>query len=128
MNLIQGNVFRTQTTPAIPTKYWLAVSSTLPTLGGTNVTEPSTSGTGYGRLELTSLSVPTNGVVSNTGVLSYAESLTSWGVYPYYAVYDSQTGGNLLMFGALDASRTIEVSTVLMIKAGEITLTLANAA
>jgi len=41
-------------------------------------------------------------------------------------LYDSQTGGNLLMFGDLTIQRTVEQGTVITIKAGELVITLEN--
>lgn len=55
LNLVSGNVFGSQKTPAIPTKYYLGLSSAAPNLDGSGVVEPE-EGTGYARVELTSLS------------------------------------------------------------------------
>jgi len=125
-NVIVGNTFNTQTTPALPTQYWIGLSSTPPTVGGTGVTEPSGVGTGYSRVQLTNLSAPVNGEIHNGGVVSFDESLTSWGTVTHYVVYDAPVSGNLLMFGLLAISRQVEQNTVVAIRAGELTTTLEN--
>lgn len=126
LNQIMGNVFHTQENPAIPTQYYIGLSTTEPTIAGECTGEPSTSGTGYERVLLTDLSAPTDGEIKNTAPISFNESITDWGVMLYYTVYDSKTGGNLLFFGDLSMSRSVEPNTVITIKTGELSIQLCN--
>ena len=126
INLIMGNVFRTKTSPAIPAQYYIGLSTTAPNVGGSGVTEPSTSGTGYARVALSSLSAPSNGVIKNGSAVTFNESLKSWGAVTHYVVYDAATGGNLLFYGALSSSKTIDPETILTLRANELTITLSN--
>lgn len=129
-NLIMGNLFRTSTGTALPTTYYIGLSSTAPTAAGGNVTEPSTTGTGYTRVQLTSLTSPTDGVINNSAVISFPESSTDW--FPasapaqYYVIYDAQSGGNLLMYNQMTTSRVIETNTIAMIKANSLYLQLTD--
>jgi hypothetical protein len=129
-NVIMGNLFQTSTGTALPTTYYIGLSSTTPTASGTNVTEPSTSGTGYARKQLTSLSTPSNGVIQNSSAISFPESTATWfsasSPATYYVIYDSLTGGNLLMYNELTAPRIIEVNTVATIKANSLYLQLTD--
>lgn len=50
LNLTAGNLFGSKKDPSIPAAYYIGLSSTAPDVSGTNVTEPSTSGTGYARV------------------------------------------------------------------------------
>lgn len=124
LNNIMGNVFESQTTPSLPNAYYLGLSSTAPTLAGGNVTEPS--GNGYARVELTTLSAPTNGVVKNSQDIIFPESTGSWGTLTHFVLYNAETGGDLLMYGTLSASRSIEKDTVIRINANNLVLTLEN--
>lgn len=124
LNLVAGNVFRTKTSPAIPTTYYLGLSKTAPNLNGGGVSEPS--GGGYARIRLTGLSTPSNGVVTNTSAIDFAESTASWGTVTHFVVYDALTGGNLLMYGQLTTSRSVETATIMTIKAGALTLSVIN--
>lgn len=126
LNLVMGNLFKTQTSPAIPSAYYIGLSSTAPNVSGGNVTEPSNNSTGYARVKLESLSTPTGGVIKNGSAISFEESTSNWGTMTHYVVYDALTGGNLLFYGQLSKSRTIEENTTLVIKANELTLTLSN--
>ena len=126
LNRIMGNLFGTKTTPALPTQYWLGLSSTSPGVDGTGVSEPSGGTSGYARVQLTTLSEPTYGTISNTGAVSFNESTAPWGTMTHYVIYDAPTSGNLLMFGALTISRAVEQNTVITIRAEELTITLEN--
>lgn len=125
LNCLAGNIYHTKSTPAIPAKYYIGLSSTAPTLAGGNVTEPASSG-GYARVELTSLSEPNNGVVSNTGAVSFAESTANWGTITHYVIYDAKTGGNLLIYGTLSTPRSVESATIMTIKEGQLVLSTKN--
>lgn len=129
LNLVAGNVFGTKTTPAIPSTYYIGLSSTTPTTSGTNVTEPS--GGGYARVAFNSaMSKPTNGVITNSAAITFAESTADWftsaSPATYYVIYDAATGGNLLMYNALTHSRIIEINTIATIQAGSLVLQLTD--
>ncbi len=126
LNLVAGNVFKTKTSPAIPSKLYIGFSKTAPNISGGNVTEPN--GNGYARIPLNSLGAPANGLVSNTAPVEFAESTAAWGTLTHYVIYDAATGGNLLMYGALTSSRTVEGNTVMLFKAGELKLSVVNPA
>ena len=121
LNLVSGNVFGSKKTPAVPEKYYLGLSSAAPALDGSGVVEPG-DGTGYARVELTSLSAPVNGVVT----IDFAESTSEWGTMTHFVVYDALTGGNLLMYGELSASRRVEAATIMTIKLGSLNLSVVN--
>lgn len=125
LNCIMGNVFRTKLSLTLPKKVYLGLSSTAPQVDGTGVSEPLASA-GYHRVELTNLSEPVNGVVSNDGEIQFDESSGSWGTITHFVLFDSPTDGNLLMFNQLSQSRSVETATIVMVKTGSLKLTLAN--
>lgn len=125
LNLVAGNVFRTKTSPGIPSNYYIGLSTTTPNASGGNVTEPG-SGKGYARVQLTSLSTPSNGVITNTADVNWAESTANWGTITHYVIFDALTGGNVLCYGSLSTSRTVEASTIMSIRANGITISVSN--
>lgn len=127
LNRVAGNLFRTETSPAIPTEYYIGLSTTEPTMSGTNVSEPA-SGAGYCRVLLNNLSTPTNGVVTNTANINFEESTASWGTITHFVIYDAEIGGNLLMYGALSTPRVVEAATVMTIRQDYLRLTAQNPA
>lgn len=126
LDLLAGNVFRSKLTPALPTTLYVGLSSTEPSLNGTGFTEPGDSA--YSRIELTGMGTPSNGEVANTALLSFPESVTNWGAMTYFGIFDSATGGNLLMYGELDPHRTVEEITVMSFKPGAMKLSMQNPA
>lgn len=128
-NLIMGSVFHTAM-GTLPSTYYIGLSSTKPTADGGNVTEPSSSGSGYRRVQLNSLSAPTDGTITNSTAINFSESTSDW--FPasapaqYYVIYDAQTGGNLLMYNQLTTSRVIETHTIATIKANSLYLQLTD--
>ena len=126
LNLVAGNIFRSDTDPAIPTKYYLGLSTTTPTITGTGVKEPSASAH-YARVEIDAFTEPVSGVVKNKNLLEFNESTGNWGLITHYVVYDALTGGNLLMYSALTNPKTIEVDTIAIFREGEIEMSVANA-
>ena len=129
MNLVAGNVFRSKEEPAIPAKYYLGLSTTAPDLDGQNVTEPAT-GAGYARVELTTLSAPTDGLVTNQQAVNFEESTNNWGTVTHFVIFDAAEAntGNLLMYGALTTPRTVETATIMTIKENYLKLSVQNPA
>lgn len=127
LNCVSGNVFNTKADPALPTTYYLGLSTTAPDAEGGNVSEPG-SGSGYARVQLTNLSEPTGGKITNSQSISFNESTSSWGVVTHYVIYDALTGGNLLMYGELDPPRTVDPATIMTIKDGYLELSVLNPA
>ena len=125
LNLVSGNVYGTKKTPAIPDEYYIGLSSTAPSTDGLNVTEPASRG--YQRVQLTGLSEPTAGVVTNPTSISFPESTQSWGTVSYFVIFDAATEGNLLMYGELEEARTVEAATIMTLRANSLTLSVLNA-
>ena len=121
INCVAGNVFKTKTTPALPSTYYLGLSKTEPTVAGGNVSEPA-SGAGYTRMKIENLTTPTEGLITNSQMISFPESTASWGVITHFVIFDAASGGNLLMYGAFADKRTVEDGTVLTIKANHLEL------
>lgn len=127
LNCVAGNLFQTKTSPALPTEYFIGLSSTAPNAEGGNVGEPSTSA-GYARVKLDSLGEPADGVVTNESAINFNESTSSWGTITHFVIYDNETvgSGNLLMYGALSTPRSVEAATIMTIKEGYLKLSAQN--
>lgn len=125
-NMIAGNVFKVGSQPAFPQSYYIGLSSTTPTEAGGNVKEPSTSGTGYARVKISSLTSPSNGLVKNQSEIAFNKAEANW--FPasspatHYVIFDAKTSGHLMIYGELGKSRIIESDTYLSFPAGELTI------
>lgn len=124
-NCLAGNIFHTKETPGIPEEYYLGLSATAPNADGTGVNEPSM-GAGYARVKLTAdvLGEPVDGVVSNTQMIGFNETTASWGTLTHFVIFDTDVvgSGNLLMFGELPYARTLDTSSILLFKEGDLKL------
>lgn len=125
LNQVAGNLFKTKTSPALPSAFYIGLSSTAPNIDGTNVGEPN-SAAGYARVELTSLGEPNDGVVTNELAINFNESTASWGTITHFVIFDAETGGNLLMYGALSTPRSVEAATIMTIKENYLSLSAQN--
>lgn len=123
LNCVAGNLFGTKTTPSIPSTYYIGLSTTAPSIDGTNVTEPDTAA-GYARVALMTLSEPVTSVVTNSQAITFDESTASWGTVTHFVIYDTaeRGSGNLLMYGQLSTARVVETATIMTIKAGYLKL------
>ena len=127
LNQVMGNLFKTKETPALPSEYYIGLSSTAPNISGGNVTEPLTN-SGYKRVKLENLSEPADGVITNEQAISFDESTANWGTMSHFVIYDALEAGNLLMYDTLSTPRNVEAATIVTIKANSLTLTLSNPA
>lgn len=127
LNQVMGNLFKTKETPALPSEYYIGLSSTAPNISGGNVTEPL-SNSGYKRVKLENLSEPADGVITNEKAISFDESTANWGTMSHFVIYDALEAGNLLMYDTLSTPRNVEAATIVTIKANSLTLTLSNPA
>lgn len=127
LNQVMGNLFKTKETPALPSEYYIGLSSTAPNISGGNVTEPL-SNSGYKRVKLENLSEPVDGVITNEQAISFDESTANWGTMSHFVIYDALEAGNLLMYDTLSTPRNVEAATIVTIKANSLTLTLSNPA
>ena len=124
-NCVAGNVFGTKTSPALPAAYYIGLSTTGPSADGSNVTEPG-SGTGYTRVQMTSMSEPVNGVIQNANSISFPESTQSWGTVTHYAIFDAASDGNLLIYDEMDTARKVEAATTLVIRENTLKLSVVD--
>lgn len=94
-----------------PANWHVGLSSTLPTAGGTNVTEPS--GNGYARASVASGAAGwtyTTDQIANAAVVTLGPSTGAWlasASMPYALIWTAATGGNLAAFATLIEARTV---------------------
>ena len=92
--------------------------------GGTEV-----SGTNYSRVRVGdtgqgSFSVGSTGTATNSSAFTFADAGSAWGTVTHIALYDSASGGNLLLFATLNASANIQSGDIFKIPASGFTITM----
>lgn len=102
-----------------PTNLYIGLLTAAPsdTGGGTEVT-----GGSYARVTVASslvnwagtqaaastvASSGTGGTTSNNGAITFPAPSANWGVVSHFGIYDATSSGNLLFWGALTASKTV---------------------
>lgn len=92
---------------SLPSAVYVGLFLTNPTGAGTGT---EVSGNGYTRVAA-SFGTPaqsgTGMVASNTSAVQFPTAEGSWGTPQYFALYDAQTGGNLLFYAALPTTFAI---------------------
>ena len=104
-----------------PSTVFVALYTTDPGEGGTGT---EVSGGSYARVAGT-FGAPSNGVSTNSAAIEFAQATGSWGTVSHMALYDAITSGNMLFYGSLTTSKTIESGDVFKFSTGELSVTLA---
>jgi hypothetical protein len=104
-----------------PATVYVALSTTTITAGG-SITEVS--GGSYARQAVT-LSAPSSGATANSANVVFPTATGSWGTITDIGVFDASTGGNLLYFTPLTASKSIASGDIFQISTGNLTVSLA---
>jgi len=81
-------------------------------------------GNGYAR-ESIAFSAAASGTASNSGAVEFSAATGSWGTVSHFGLFDASSSGNLLIHGALTASKVIETGDILKIAVGDMDITAA---
>lgn len=101
---------------SMPSDLFIALLTTTPVDTDVGV-EVSTSGTGYIRQSLPPApfnweAATASGITSNKVAITFPQALASWGVIAGVGIFDAVTSGNLLFYGALTTSRTVNTGDI----------------
>ena len=86
--------------------------------------EISTSGTAYGRQSV-SFAASSSGSASTSATVTLSAATANWGTVTHVAVMDASTSGNVLFYGAVTTSKTIESGDTFQVSSGNLTVSLA---
>ena len=93
---------------------------------GTLTDETSTSGTAYARQAVT-FAAASGGSSATNATVTFAAATANWGTITHVAVMDGDTegAGNVLFWGAVTTSKTIETGDTFQVTSGNLTISLA---
>lgn len=121
------NWFKGTAFPSAPANTYVALFTAAPSDsgGGTEV-----SGNAYARQAIASSGWTSGaagtGQIQNTSAVTFpAATPSGWGTVTHFGLFDASSAGNLLMHGALGASKTVAANDVVQFAAGAISLTFA---
>ena len=90
----------------------------------TNSPSAEVSGNAYTR-KAASFGASSGGSCSTDGTITFDAASGNWGTITHVAVLDAATTGNVLFYGAVTSSKTIETGDTFQISSGNLTITLA---
>ena len=107
-----------------PPTIYVALSTANPLDDGSGLSEPS--GNGYSRVQTsgTDWNAASGGSIDNAGEITFAEATGSWGTITHFALMDAASGGNMLVHGALGASKSIGSGDTAKFAAGDLDVSL----
>ena len=73
----------------------------------------------------TTASSGTGGQTSNNAAITFATPSATWGTVTHFGIYDAASGGNLLFWGALTISKTINQADTVTFPAASLSITFA---
>ena len=91
---------------------------------GTLTDETSTSGTAYVRKAVAFASA-SGGTSATNATVTFDAATASWGTITHVAVMDAETNGNVLFWGAVTTSKTIDSGDTFQVTSGNLTISLA---
>lgn len=109
-----------------PTVY-VALSTTLPTAAGGNVTEPSTGSYARVATSAATWNSAASGQSTNAAAVNFPTATADWAsgtALAYGVLFDAATGGNMLGFAALAVSKSVLNGDSVSLAAGAIVVTL----
>lgn len=109
-----------------PATLYIALSTTTISDDGTGMTEPS--GGSYARAAVTNNATnwpaASGGAKANGTAITFAQASASWGTIIDFAIMDAVSGGNMLGYGTLTTSKTIDSGDTPSFAIGELDITL----
>jgi len=109
------------TTYTSPATVYAGLFTSDPTDAGSGT---EVSGGSYAREAIT-FGAPSNGVSVNSAAVEFDQATGDWGTITHFAIFDALTTGNMLYYGALTASKTIETGDVFKFATSSVSVTLA---
>lgn len=109
-----------------PATLYIGLSTTTITDAGGNITEPS--GNGYARVAVTNnatnFPAASGGAKANGTDIAFPEATGSWGTVIDFFIADASSGGNILAYGTLTASKTVDTNDIVEFQTGDLDITL----
>lgn len=90
----------------------------------TNSPSAEVSGGSYARQTVT-FAAASSGTSATNATVTFPAATGNWGTITHVAVMDASTSGNVLFYGAVTTSKTIETGDTFQVTSGNLTISLA---
>jgi hypothetical protein len=107
-----------------PPTIYVGLSTADPGDDGAGLSEPT--GNGYARVQTAEedWNVAAGGLLDNANLISFGTATGNWGTITHFALFDSASGGNLLVHGALTQPKTITSGDTVQFPGGALDVSL----
>jgi hypothetical protein len=104
-----------------PSNLYVALFTVTP---GESTPGTEVSGSGYSRVLFNNWAAAASGSVSNNAAISFPDAAASWGTIVGFGIYDSASGGNLLLYGDLTTAKAIASGDSVQFASGNLVINL----
>lgn len=87
--------------------------------GGTEV-----SGGSYTRVQVTGFDAASGGSASNSAAITWTTATANWGDVSHIGIFESSGGSDMVIYAALDTTKTVNNGDTFTISSGNLTITL----
>ena len=120
--LLNGTLNNSAYTP--PTTVYAGLHATNPTASTSTALANEISGNAYARQAISWASVSGGSISTNALIVWGGATPAGWGTVAYISIWDALTTGNLLYYGALNSSITVNATEEVRILSGNLTVQL----
>jgi hypothetical protein len=108
------------------TSLYVALTENDPTDDGSGENEPTIGVGAYARVNHTVWTAASGATAAseNTGAITFPQASVGWGTVAYFMILDESSGGNMLVYGALDNSRNIGLNDTPSFASGALDITI----
>jgi len=117
-NAVVNHVLR-NTPLTSPTTVYLALFTSDPGEAGSGT---EVSGGSYARQSV-AFAAPSDGVVTNSGLVTFPAATAGWGTVTHVAIFDALTSGNMLYYGPMSVSKLVSIGDVVTVAVGQLSVT-----
>jgi len=117
-NAVVNHVLR-NTPLTSPTTVYIALFTSDPGEAGSGT---EVSGGSYARQSV-AFAAPSDGVVTNSGLVTFPAATAGWGTVTHVAIFDALTSGNMLYYGPMSVSKLVSIGDVVTVAVGQLSVT-----
>lgn len=123
-NKVLDHVLTTSGYTAPTTRYLALFTANTGLESNSPSSEVSSSGSAYSRKAVT-FAAASSGQSATNATVTFDTATANWGTITHVAVMDASTSGNVLFWGAVTTSKTIETGDTFQVTNGNLTVSLA---
>jgi hypothetical protein len=122
-NALLDHLFRQGNADYVSPTIYVALSKADPGEDGAGIDEPSAGAYARVATAYTDWDTAAAGIVDNLSPIIFPEASLAWGTITHFALFDAETSGNMLAYGALPTPKVVVAEDIPEFAIGSITIT-----